>query len=415
MQRSQDNSAVEQTAQSIMMRGLEVSREINLLQSHEGGVTKVVFSHDGSLLASGGEDGTLRLWDIKTGQPIGKPLEGHETPIDSIAFTRDNRRLVSGDASNEILIWDIETQQVVAQPLKSYTGEFSTHALSLGGSRIAVVRDNVVDKNIQGFGGRHLDRVQLFDTMTGTQLTEPLDGHPGDIHAIAFSPDGKYFATGVGSMHADTDLGDNTVRVWDAEAGELVDEAMAQDGRISYIAFSSGNQIIVSNLPGDGVYGSLRLWQPLPYQIGWRLGNNHPESFATAAVFSPTRNLVVAVIGKTIQQLDPELALDSPAMQLVDEPFRGHTNLVSSVAISPDGQYIASSSLEGKIRLWAAEYDANSDDSSQASIERLNVACDRLRYHPMLNKPETLTADSEFIEIANRARSSCQKQFWQEE
>jgi hypothetical protein len=57
------------------------------LTGHDDRVMSVAFSPDGTLLASGGDDGTVRLWDTRTGDPIGEPLTGHIGRVESVAFS----------------------------------------------------------------------------------------------------------------------------------------------------------------------------------------------------------------------------------------------------------------------------------------------------------------------------------------
>src|SRR5262249_15789850 len=83
-----------------------------LLEGHTRGVTSVAFSSDGSLLASGSEDQTVRVWDVKTGQTTAT-LEGHHDNVVSVAFSPDGSQVVSA-SWHTLQLWDIKTGQVTA-------------------------------------------------------------------------------------------------------------------------------------------------------------------------------------------------------------------------------------------------------------------------------------------------------------
>src|SRR5262249_59589566 len=82
----------------------------------DGAVSAVAFSPDGTTLASGGDDDTVRLWDLATHRQIGRPFTGHGgSVVNSVAFSPDGKTLASSSLDGTVRLWDVATHQQVGR------------------------------------------------------------------------------------------------------------------------------------------------------------------------------------------------------------------------------------------------------------------------------------------------------------
>ncbi|GFP54349.1 vegetative incompatibility protein HET-E-1 [Trichoderma asperellum] len=167
--------------------------ERQTLKGHSSSVRAVAFSGNGRYIASGSDDKTIKIWDATTGTER-QTLRGHSSSVNSVAFSGDGCYITSGSDNKTIKIWDATTG-TERQTLRGHSSSVNSVAFSGDGRYIASGSD---DKTIK-----------IWDATTGTER-QTLKGHSDSVRAVAFSGDGRYIASG---------SDDKTIKIWDATTG----------------------------------------------------------------------------------------------------------------------------------------------------------------------------------------------------
>ena len=143
----------------------------------------MVISSDGQFCLSGSWDGTLRLWDLTTGQTTCR-FVGHAKDVLSVAFSVDNRQIVSGSRDKTIRLWNTlgECKYVIAEP-EGHTEWVSCVRFSPITSTPVIVS-----------GG--WDKVVKVWSLANCKLKSSLVGHTGYVNSVTVSPDGSLCASG---------------------------------------------------------------------------------------------------------------------------------------------------------------------------------------------------------------------------
>ena len=205
-------------------------RNIATLKGHTRVVTAVSFSPDGALLVSGSDDGTIKLWDVASRRNIAT-LKGHRNWVGSVVFSPDGTLLASGSRDNTIKLWDVASRRNIAT-LKGHTKHIQSVVFSPDGTLLA--------------SGSRDNTIKLWDVASRRNIAT-LKGHRNWVRSVSFSPDRAILASG---------SEDNTVRLWDVAGRRNFAILKGHRSRVRSVSFSPDGAILASG----SADGTVRLW-----------------------------------------------------------------------------------------------------------------------------------------------------------
>jgi WD40 repeat protein/mono/diheme cytochrome c family protein len=220
---------------SVRLWDVATGRELRCFEGHTGEVLSVAFSPDGRRAVSGSYDRTMRLWDVASGREL-RRFEGHTERVSGVAFSSDGRRALSGSWDQTLGLWDVASGRLLHR-LAGHTGYVSSVAFAPDGR--------------SALSGSYDHSVRLWDLQTGRTLAT-LDGHTREVYAVTFSPDGRRAASGGN---------DQTVRVWDMPSGRLLATLTGHNRAVIRVAFTAdGRQVLSAGSQYQGGDPAVRVW-----------------------------------------------------------------------------------------------------------------------------------------------------------
>ena len=296
------------TSESINL--VEVSEhQIAILEGHNDRVTSLAYSPDGTILASGSYDRTIRLWDMAAKEEIA-PMEGHRRLVTSVAFSPDGTTLASGSAS--IRLWDVAAREEIAT-LEGHSDWVSSVAFSPDGTTLASGSASI----------------RLWDVAAREEIAT-LEGHSDWVFSVVFSPDGTTLAFG---------SRDGTVRLWDVAAREEIATLQGHSDWVYSVVFSPDGSTLASGSRDR----TIKLWDVVAREEIATLEGRSYE--VNSVVFSPDGTTLAFGSAERLVGL-----WDVLRRKRIDTV--AHINRINSVAFSPDGTTLAAGSLDGKIVMW---------------------------------------------------------------
>ena len=313
---------------------------IRTLEGHSDVINSVGITADGKKAVSGGNDKTIRVWDLETGES--QTLEGHSGDSNSVWISPNKRRIVSVSDDLTIRVWDLENRFFRLRREKRATAIEDVSITPDGFTAVSC-----------GNGA-----LQLWNLDNGTCLTTLLLQDEACFleSVLKFSvsldmgvePKGilenrDYFTTA--SVSADGKLAVSGTRyaglsVWDLERGQLIRQFYGHTDTVTSVALSAHGKIMAS----ASMDNSLRVWN---VENGLSIPENRAHNYQVESVClaNDGGNAVSVSYDGYFNVWDIESgdAISS---------FQGHENEVNALCITPDDKKIVSGDSDGSVKVW---------------------------------------------------------------
>jgi WD40 repeat protein len=357
---------------TIVLWNTATNRPVGAPVNVPGGAAALAFNNSGSIVVTGDNDGTARMWNVSTGREIGQPIRTGSGPVNAVAFSPDGDLLATADSDGTARLWN------------TGTGREFGHALIDGGQVLPAepVTDVAFSPDGKLLATASRDgTARLWDVSSQRQFGRAM-ANKGVIAsnlpmvATAFSPDGNVLAT--------ADRG-GTLSLWNVATQQLDGPQMTAEASANDLAFSpDGRSLAVA----DEV-GTAEIWDVATRTLKSPLYPAYLAGMMSAVAFSPSATMLATVTSdgtawlwdlSSFSTVTPPanvgtgeaISLDARTVAGVDrdrtvrlwnlESGRvevtipaSDTGGVDAVALSPDGQILATGGDDGMAQLWNAQ------------------------------------------------------------
>jgi len=282
------------------------------------------YSPDGKRVVTGGEDGTVRIWDPKNGQEL-MAIEAHEDRVDGVSFSPDGAKILTASWDNTAKIWDSETGELLLAVEEIHPPTWDIPETGAWGAGYSPDGRRFATAGTDGLG-------KVWDAETGAELLV-LAGHDAPLWDVAFSPDGMLIATSSFSGEA---------RIWDAETGKEIHNLVGHTSSLRELDFSHDGSLL-GTASADG---TAKIWDVASGEELTTLAGHKDRVMGID--FSPDgTEIATSSRDRTARIWEVSGGRESFALGV-------EIDGVLDVDYSPDGQRLATIDWDGLTQIWNA-------------------------------------------------------------
>ncbi|RKT74360.1 WD40 repeat protein [Saccharothrix variisporea] len=278
-------------------------------------VNAVALSPEGDVAVTGSQDGTVRVWDVPSGE-CRNVSTGHSNGVGALALSRNTSLAVSAGIDRTVRVWALDRPGGTSPPV--------------GHTRFVRGLAGVPDKGLL-VSASDDNEMHVWDTRTGHRL-RTLTGHDNGVWAVLASPMGDKLLSG---------SADHTLRLWELPGGRLLHVLEGHGEKVCALAMSADGTLAVSGAYEETVIvWDLRTGRPR------HLLHGHRSLVSDVAITPDGRLVVSAGMDRTVRVWD---ARSGEALAV----WEAHPDVVETVAISPDGGTLLSGGIgDDRVRFW---------------------------------------------------------------
>jgi WD40 repeat protein len=350
------------------------------IRAHQKGITSVAVVRQGNLIISSSRDSTIKIWDSQSFD-LKQTMRDHSGAVNIIVSDPMERWIASGGDDGTLRIWKIDSQRTVSDYQLEHTssilcmalhGEYVASASSDSTIRVWIEASGIHFVTLRG----HLEAVnavifldnnkivscsndrtiKVWEISTGNLLRtlgdQIVELATGNIYLSKFAPQSSHSKIGhtsaitclvrFGDNHVISGSNDGTLRLWNTETGEQLKIFNGSTGIITSIAADAQRNIVIS----AGTAKEIVVWDIGSGQIQNLLSGHH-GNITCLALITRKRYLISGSMDQTVRiwNIDTHESIS----------LRGHTDRINSIAFDMSHNIIASASDDSTIRIWNFE------------------------------------------------------------